>query len=734
MAVNLPLPQLDDRRWIDLVEEGRALIPLYAPGWTDHNVHDPGITVLELLAWIAEMDIYALNQVTDAHRRKLLALAGVVPKPPQPAVTTLTIELADGRPTTELPAGLEFEGYDPFGVSVPWRARHGVLAQPGRIAAVLSDDVTTTTDLTASWRRGEPFLPFGSDPHPGACFLLGLELPHPWPAATQLSIGLIAGTGATPVPAQAEHHSARVVWELLTGPRTWTALTPDVDVDVDVQDHTRAVTQDGRVVLTTPAPTVDGVWGHRGPLAWLRVRLVRGSYDAAPVVRGLALNAVEVVQAVPGTVRLTLAPGAIVSGTPPAVGSLTGLDLALDGAGRITRLTFRSVAEPDSVRLLGFDAATASLTVEAAAVVSGTGAPSQQIDLARAPVTGPGFRVVERGSEAVREWSVRPDFEASTRQDAHLVVDLTAGTVIVGDGEHGRSVPGGSVLFVHVDHTAAAAGNLARGTVDRLADSVGNRALVGDVEDLRDGLQRIANVVPGAGGAPAETIAEAGARARDDWDRATRTVTLDDYVTLAFQTPGTRLARVEARANLHPGFPGIVAPGVVTVLVLPFLPVARPMPSAGLRAAIIRHLEPLRVLGTRVEVCGPTYVRVTVRAEVAARAEARPADVAAAVQSALARYFDPLRGGPMGTGWPFGRDIFRSEVLAVIDGVSGVAHVISLDLVEKCSGASCGNVCVGRTGLVDAAPSEITATPVPVTRASTRATAEPHRIGVTGHG
>jgi hypothetical protein len=42
----IPLPNLDDRRWADLVEEGRALIPLYASeDWTDHNVHDPGINV-----------------------------------------------------------------------------------------------------------------------------------------------------------------------------------------------------------------------------------------------------------------------------------------------------------------------------------------------------------------------------------------------------------------------------------------------------------------------------------------------------------------------------------------------------------------------------------------------------------------------------------------------------------------------------------------------------------------
>jgi hypothetical protein len=50
LRMGVPLPNLDDRRWIDLVEEGRSLLPFYAPQWTDHNIHDPGITLLELFS------------------------------------------------------------------------------------------------------------------------------------------------------------------------------------------------------------------------------------------------------------------------------------------------------------------------------------------------------------------------------------------------------------------------------------------------------------------------------------------------------------------------------------------------------------------------------------------------------------------------------------------------------------------------------------------------------------
>ncbi|MBZ0303571.1 MAG: hypothetical protein K8J31_27780 [Anaerolineae bacterium] len=70
----IPVPSLDDRTFDDLVEEARALIPLYAPEWTNHNPSDPGITLIELFAWLAEMLIYRADQVTDEHYKVFLKL------------------------------------------------------------------------------------------------------------------------------------------------------------------------------------------------------------------------------------------------------------------------------------------------------------------------------------------------------------------------------------------------------------------------------------------------------------------------------------------------------------------------------------------------------------------------------------------------------------------------------------------------------------------------------------
>jgi hypothetical protein len=83
----LALPQLDDRRFSDLVAELRSLIPRYDRTWTNHNPADPGMTLVELFAWLAEMVLYRLNRIEDHTYRTFLELLGVQPSAPRATVT-----------------------------------------------------------------------------------------------------------------------------------------------------------------------------------------------------------------------------------------------------------------------------------------------------------------------------------------------------------------------------------------------------------------------------------------------------------------------------------------------------------------------------------------------------------------------------------------------------------------------------------------------------------------------
>ena len=770
--MKVPLPNLDDRRWADLVDEGRALIPLYAPEWTDHNVHDPGITLMELFAWVAEMDIYQLNRVTDAHRRNFLALVGVVPEPPRPARTVLAFTVEAGGAPLILPAEVEFSGYDPFGTATAFRTLEELTVVSGRLGSVLVKGEQGLLDVTERWRRGESFPPFGDAPQPGAELYLGFN--EAWPRGAPVTLffnfaggrsgederrrlldelreqrhacrppfsdspcaheGVPTDAYATGPETTPRHHGVRLVWEVLTGVgdfRAWQQLGPG-----EVEDETRALTLDGRVRFRLPVEMAQPAAGA-GTLDlssyYLRVRFEAGAYDAPPVVRSLALNGVAAEQAV------AVGPQQLIAGQ----------------------------------------------SISAVSLGAGDGRPHQELSLPAAPVQASSFRLFtsEPPAGEWREWQVQPDFDASTRADAHILLDPTEGIVTFGDGERGRVAPPGAEVFASYRTTRAEAGNLAAHTVDRLVDSPHNREvlesfdevsarfpvsfrvtdraltalraeglsdavlkkleaikghLVPDEADFLRALRAaiggeqttrhktallrhtsvrcegghadcvvVTNPVPAEGGARAETLADAAARAVELMGAPHRAVTLGDYEELALETPGVRLARAKAIANMHPSFPCLKAPGVITLIVLPDMPGPRPSPGFGARRAVAAYLRRRRVVGTRVEVVGPTYLEVSVRARVSARPGVNRENLRRQIVAALDEFFDPLRGGPGRDGWPFGRDVFRAEVMQVIDGVAGVDYVVALSLVAAGCEPECGNVCLAPTWLVAAGRHEV---------------------------
>ena len=92
--MSLPAPDLDDRRFQDIVDEAKRRINRLCPEWTDHNVSDPGVALIELFAWMTEMTLYRLNQVPDRLYVKFLELVGIELASASPARTDLLFTLA----------------------------------------------------------------------------------------------------------------------------------------------------------------------------------------------------------------------------------------------------------------------------------------------------------------------------------------------------------------------------------------------------------------------------------------------------------------------------------------------------------------------------------------------------------------------------------------------------------------------------------------------------------------
>jgi hypothetical protein len=180
-------------------------------------------------------------------------------------------------------------------------------------------------------------------------------------------------------------------------------------------------------------------------------------------------------------------------------------------------------------------------------------------------------------------------------------------------------------------------------------------------------------------------------------------VTLEDFAFLAQKTPGGRVARAHAYVETLETLPetppagaagsapsdvpccgGPVASGgrVITVVVVPSSQDPKPVPSEASLRRVCRYLDERRLITTRLRVVGPTYQTVEARLDLRARGDADLRDVRNAVETRLRDYLHPLRGGAAGKGWPFGRDLYASELTREVMLLPGVLRIHSFDLLE----------------------------------------------------
>jgi predicted phage baseplate assembly protein len=682
----LPLPSLDRRTWDDLVSEARALIPAYAPEWTDHNVHDPGITLVELFAWLTEMLMFRTDRISPADVRAFLRWFGVAPLPAQPAATVLALRLPPGGSgvmpgiglkVVDLTTSLVFEADDWNFVSPAWLELSTF--EGTRRGEVWSESGGVFTDLSSDNARATfEFWPLGAQPAPGDALWLGFDCepapvgrvislhvwtdhwagdaevrrrlieeeargrdcpaPEPtWPTRAGCDQGLPPAQPATP-PGPAGwglHYSVRVAWEAWDG-TGWQRLEV-------VEDQTRALTLTGHVRLTVAsALQPDPAGAPSAGRWWIRCRLLSGHYDCPPRLAAIAINAVDAKHA------------ALVAG-PEVIGSSQG------HAGEVFYLQARIVEQ--------------GAIATAQPVLAGS---------IRLRLTDAGM-VDERWTE-VSNWDRTGPF------DRHFVVDPADDSVRFGNGRVGRVPPADwSIEAMEYRVGGGPAGNL---PAERLS-----LVLAGGAPGLT-----VRQPFPAMGGAAAETLGEAHGRALAMLEDPARAITLGDWSDLALETPGVPVARAIPVPGYLAALGCWTAPGVVTVVVVPSCG-HPPVPGPDLLRAVTRYLEPRRPLTTELHVVAPTYVKVTVSATL--HVAGSGAGLAARAQAALDAFFDPLTGGPDGSGWPFGRGVLQTDVRELLANLPGVLFVDVLNITSE-GGARCDNLALCPTDLVASQAHQIT--------------------------
>jgi predicted phage baseplate assembly protein len=602
----LPVPNLDDRRFQDLVDEAKRRVQQRCPEWTDHNVSDPGVTLIETFAFMVDQLMYRVNRVPDLHYLRFLELIGVTPFAPTAARGDVTFWLSAAQDNdVVVPAGAQVasvrtEAEEPviFTTESELRIVPATLARL-MTGAAQAPPVDRTDDLVA----GTGVFCFGQPPQAGDAIHFGLSTSAPG-CSVLLRVDCAAeGVGVDP----------------RDPPWAWTAWDGSGWVACEIgEDSTGGFNRAGHVIIHVPPSHTASVLG-RQRAGWLRCEAVAAEPGQAPY------------RASP---RLLSASASTIGGTVGAVH-----------------------AEVVRDEVLGLS----------------EGVPGQRFPLARRPVVAADEPLVVEvaGGDGWQEWREVPSFAHSGPEDRHLMLDRVGGEVVFGPAVrepsggltyYGGVPPKGAPIRVPQYRTGGGRrGNVARNVLKEKRDPV-------------PFVSTVTNRGPAIGGVDGESVRDAATRGPLLLRTRDRAVTAEDYEQLAREA-APDAARVRC-------VPVDESSDAVRVLVVPAVPDTSDLNFADLRPGpamlgrISQCLEERRCLGARISVEPPFYQGVTVVAQLQARRRTAPEALRERATAALYAYLDPIRGGPDGTGWPFGRPVQAGEVFAVLQRLPGV------DIVE----------------------------------------------------
>lgn len=830
--MGLKIPDLDDREYAEILEDARERIPIHAEEWTDHNVHDPGITILETLAWIAESYVYQLDQVTDNHRRKYLKLMGVRPEPPKPATASLRLELPQETGETEV-TDLEVENGQIAGTTIPEGETLAVEDVSGQVAVFRTVSPVTLTEagiqrIISEHRGGRTdntnanatpemyFLGFGEEAHPGSAMYLGFDAD---PFGNMGIFDIMLEFYETNLPDLAIHGkepsefepSVSVSWEYCEEYSNWFR---DVDDDGNKiwkefavrYDGTNRLYGSGTVRLErptdwdgTPANKTDNVLDQEEELVWIRCRIGRpkegkSRHEIPPQFDTIAVNTVRASHGMPveeeklkrpdGGTETTALPGqtfefdhgSVIEGPseldgPPelpednTVGS-TGHDDFGERTRTRTNATVvigpgdeQGVLDVHWEEVEDFDSSgpddkhfvldRGEGTIRFGDEVRGAIPKAGQRVLARSFVNGGG---TEGNVPGTASWSFRRDEVRKegvyTYYSGPYSSSAMKGAIVVGDsddrnlsdwfndargdvetidlrGEPQVTIAVGDEIEGELAFSPAVA-QVDPGTLIRFVwHSDGHSVIVEDQPidggwtghpipetegyEFRHTFEPSINLSqisvhpqgPAMGGRKTESIDEALDRLRADMAVSYRAVTLSDYGTIAESTPGLRFGRAKGFVDAGEDPTGCNRRPAVRVIVVPYSPHEKPVPSAGFLEAVKCHLERHRLLTDRVEVDPPTYVGIGVGVEIGILPGYAEAERIEAVDAKLRKFLHPLKGFE-GEGWPFGRPVYESEIYEAVESVDGIDCVLDVDLTASGPGARYreGSVEIGRSSLV----------------------------------
>ncbi|MEO0443354.1 MAG: hypothetical protein AAFZ92_06385, partial [Pseudomonadota bacterium] len=294
-------PLIDDRSYDTIVAEARSRIPRYTAEWTNLNDTDPGMAMVQLFAWMTEMQLFRLAQVPQLHYLKFLELIGIELEPAKPATALVNfpMQASFSKTFTIVPAKTQVstEQADDQG-RILFETDKAITVIRSQLSHLLSDDNFNFRDITNdNLDTLTEFQPFGPAAAQGDSFMLGFDaaLPEttvhlyvwtPQPANNNGAVMSQCFQNTDPVT------STRLAWEYWDG-REWSRTSL-------LKDDTAAFSRSGEIQIKAPAEgrMASEIFGELAQARfWLRVRITHSGYEQAPAIVAIRTNVAALTQA-----------------------------------------------------------------------------------------------------------------------------------------------------------------------------------------------------------------------------------------------------------------------------------------------------------------------------------------------------------------------------------------------------------------------------------------------------
>ncbi len=640
-----------------------ASIPAHTPEWTIQQPGDPGRTLIELFAWLADTILYRANLIPERQRLAFLKLLGLPLQPAAAATGILSVFLDPSKtPAVTLAQGASVPGPVNFEtladldvlpvtaqayIKVPLTAAQQTAAMP-LLTGLQS--LYNLANVPAGYATTPVFANNAADPNGVDVFggtidqCLWIALLSPKPANLSAVLATLGGNKGQ------RQLSLGFVPALQTSD-PFADASPSVAVPVTWQISGNTLPGQPLVYypLTVASDTTAGL-------------------TTSGVVQLLLPQAVDI-GAPPNDVRSDTQAG--VGPKPPRVDD-PNFDSML--------VTWIRVNVQSALMLnwAGINAVEIDQRTTYNNLVAGVsdGSANQQLALAQTQIDPDTFQLdVDMPGLGFQLWNAVDDLAVLQGPVPAYVLDPEAGTVTFGNQMQGLIPPISRRIRARVMRAGGgAAGNLAAGTLAAIqaVDLSGNPV---------SGLS-VQQPIATTGGADSETLDQAEQRIPATLRHQERAVTADDYKNLVQEMPGGGVARVEVLPLFKPQTRDPNVPGVVSVMVIPPKGNLQPLcPRADrvLLESVYAYLNPKRPVAAELYVIATEYIDLGLSVAVEVRNGFALLQVSQQVETALRSYLWPVPpGGAANQGWPLGRTVRSLELEVIVSQVPGVSEVNGL--------------------------------------------------------